>query len=144
MANAEALSSNTKLMINQPYDECVEVPDGEEVASLYTPTPRKPNDSLKDLSSGLGKCHSEVQSLEVYSGHPFNMRRKSVIQSSHSYILYQSYDNPRAQRLVRLNSCSKLHFRPVCQTKVYTRNSNLELFLVRLFLWDRQSSPRIC
>ena len=36
----EELPSNTTLMINQPYDECVEVPDGEEVASLYTPTPR--------------------------------------------------------------------------------------------------------
>lgn len=25
---------------NQPYDEALEVPDGEEVASTYSPTPR--------------------------------------------------------------------------------------------------------
>ena len=50
MAFADDKVTNTKLMINQPYDECVEVPDGEEVASLYTPTPRR-NDK-NNLSPG--------------------------------------------------------------------------------------------
>ncbi|XP_005988205.1 intraflagellar transport protein 46 homolog isoform X2 [Latimeria chalumnae] len=32
----------TKLIANQPYDESLEVNDSEEVASIYTPTPRQP------------------------------------------------------------------------------------------------------
>ena len=31
-----------RLHENQPYDESLEVPDSEEVASVYTPTPRNP------------------------------------------------------------------------------------------------------
>ncbi|KAL8587206.1 hypothetical protein ACOMHN_013292 [Nucella lapillus] len=30
---------------NQPYDESLEVPDAEEIASTYSPTPRVPNPS---------------------------------------------------------------------------------------------------
>lgn len=29
-------------MTNQPYDESLDVPDAEEVASVYTPSPRLP------------------------------------------------------------------------------------------------------
>lgn len=32
----------TKLLTNQPYDESLEVNDYEEIASVYTPTPRRP------------------------------------------------------------------------------------------------------
>ncbi|XP_030077225.1 intraflagellar transport protein 46 homolog isoform X1 [Microcaecilia unicolor] len=32
----------TKLVENQPYDESLEINDSEEVASIYTPTPRQP------------------------------------------------------------------------------------------------------
>lgn len=32
----------TKLVTNQPYDESLDVPDAEEVASVYTPSPRLP------------------------------------------------------------------------------------------------------
>ncbi|CAD5118859.1 DgyrCDS7535 [Dimorphilus gyrociliatus] len=32
----------SKSLLNQPYDESLEVPDAEEVASIYTPTPRVP------------------------------------------------------------------------------------------------------
>ena len=52
MAFVEKQKSNTKLMINQPYDECVEVPDGEEVLSLYTPTPRR-NDKNSGASGSV-------------------------------------------------------------------------------------------
>ncbi|XP_046873965.1 intraflagellar transport protein 46 homolog isoform X1 [Hypomesus transpacificus] len=31
----------TKFITNQPYDECLEVNDAEEIASVYTPTPRE-------------------------------------------------------------------------------------------------------
>ncbi|KAK6467924.1 intraflagellar transport protein 46-like protein [Huso huso] len=33
---------DTKLITNQPYDESLEVNDSEEIASIYTPTPRQP------------------------------------------------------------------------------------------------------
>ncbi|XP_078487315.1 intraflagellar transport protein 46 homolog [Ciona intestinalis] len=36
----------TKLVINQHYDESLDVNDSEEVASLYTPTPRKPSPGI--------------------------------------------------------------------------------------------------
>ncbi|XP_038065243.1 intraflagellar transport protein 46 homolog isoform X2 [Patiria miniata] len=35
-------SRGTKLVTNQPYDESLEIPDAEEVASQYTPSPRQP------------------------------------------------------------------------------------------------------
>uniref|UniRef100_A0A4W5RT34 Intraflagellar transport protein 46 homolog n=1 Tax=Hucho hucho TaxID=62062 RepID=A0A4W5RT34_9TELE len=40
MARAE--KQKTKLITNQPYDESLEVNDYEEIASVYTPTPRRP------------------------------------------------------------------------------------------------------
>ncbi|ELU06595.1 hypothetical protein CAPTEDRAFT_181738 [Capitella teleta] len=33
---------NGRTVVNQPYDESIEVPDAEEVASVYNPTPRVP------------------------------------------------------------------------------------------------------
>lgn len=45
---------------NQPYDESLEVPDAEEIASTYSPTPRVPNPSgeswLQYLSLYTGSC----------------------------------------------------------------------------------------
>ena len=41
----------TKLVVNQHYDESLEVNDSEEVASYYSPTPRK----TPPFSSGLSK-----------------------------------------------------------------------------------------
>ncbi|XP_042199830.1 intraflagellar transport protein 46 homolog isoform X2 [Callorhinchus milii] len=40
MAESDLESGKGKLVANQPYDESVDVNDGEEVASVYTPTPR--------------------------------------------------------------------------------------------------------
>ncbi|XP_041742320.1 intraflagellar transport protein 46 homolog [Coregonus clupeaformis] len=37
-----AEKQKTKLITNQPYDESLEVNDYEEIASVYTPTPRRP------------------------------------------------------------------------------------------------------
>ncbi|KAL0994664.1 hypothetical protein UPYG_G00125500 [Umbra pygmaea] len=37
-----AEKQKTKLIKNQPYDETLEVNDSEEIASVYTPTPRRP------------------------------------------------------------------------------------------------------
>jgi hypothetical protein len=42
MADDSDESETLERIENQPYDELVEVPDGEEVASVYTPTPRNP------------------------------------------------------------------------------------------------------
>ena len=37
-----AMFQSLQLHENQPYDESLDIPDGEEVASSYTPTPRIP------------------------------------------------------------------------------------------------------
>lgn len=37
-----SLILQTRIVSNQPYDESLEVPDAEEVASLYSPSPRQP------------------------------------------------------------------------------------------------------
>ncbi|CAH1797345.1 unnamed protein product, partial [Owenia fusiformis] len=42
LANITQLQEMAKLHQNQPYDESLEVPDSEEVASNYTPSPRAP------------------------------------------------------------------------------------------------------
>ncbi|XP_070202233.1 intraflagellar transport protein 46 homolog isoform X1 [Littorina saxatilis] len=39
---------------NQPYDESLEVPDAEEIASTYSPTPRVPNPSGRALEALQG------------------------------------------------------------------------------------------
>lgn len=51
-----------RLIENQPYDELLEVPDAEDVASIYTPTPRNPKNSQK-FSQGLGQKSSQPQHL---------------------------------------------------------------------------------
>nr|XP_006814223.1 PREDICTED: intraflagellar transport protein 46 homolog isoform X3 [Saccoglossus kowalevskii] len=42
MADSDEDRGRTRIVVNQPYDESLEVPDAEEVASTYTPTPRVP------------------------------------------------------------------------------------------------------
>ena len=42
---------NARHYQNQPYDEALEVPDGEEVASTYSPTPRVPHPSVEKIKS---------------------------------------------------------------------------------------------
>lgn len=49
-----------RLIENQPYDELLEVPDGEDVASIYTPTPRNPKSSQK-LQPTLGSRGNQQQ-----------------------------------------------------------------------------------
>ncbi|KAK6173616.1 hypothetical protein SNE40_017034 [Patella caerulea] len=39
--------SAAKIHQNQPYDESLEVPDAEEIASTYSPTPRVPNPAAR-------------------------------------------------------------------------------------------------
>lgn len=45
---------------NQPYDEALEVPDAEEIASTYSPTPRVPNPSDLGHSRGNSPPHSAM------------------------------------------------------------------------------------
>ena len=55
---------------NQPYDEALEIPDGEEVASEYSPTPRVHPGNCKDfVSEGvlLTLCLSKLQSRKMCS-----------------------------------------------------------------------------
>ncbi|XP_072094265.1 intraflagellar transport protein 46 homolog isoform X1 [Mobula birostris] len=41
MAESDSEGTKTKLVANQPYDESLDVNDSEEVASIYTPSPRQ-------------------------------------------------------------------------------------------------------
>ncbi|KAH9488626.1 Intraflagellar transport protein 46 [Bulinus truncatus] len=56
-------SKNARLHQNQPYDESLEVPDSEEIASTYSPTPRMPHPAVRsrdiqDVKKGIkGKDH---------------------------------------------------------------------------------------
>ncbi|XP_078055242.1 intraflagellar transport protein 46 homolog isoform X1 [Mustelus asterias] len=43
MAESDCEGAKTKLVTNQPYDESLDVNDSEEVASIYTPSPRQPD-----------------------------------------------------------------------------------------------------
>lgn len=49
-----------RLVENQPYDELLEVPDAEDVASIYTPTPRNPKNSQK-FQQQLGQRSNQQQ-----------------------------------------------------------------------------------
>lgn len=49
-----------RLIENQPYDELLEVPDAEDVASIYTPTPRNPKNSQK-FQQSLGQRSNQQQ-----------------------------------------------------------------------------------
>ncbi|XP_072342469.1 intraflagellar transport protein 46 homolog isoform X2 [Scyliorhinus torazame] len=50
MAESDSEGAKTKLVTNQPYDESLDVNDSEEVASIYTPSPRQPADSRSNRS----------------------------------------------------------------------------------------------
>ncbi|XP_038635436.1 intraflagellar transport protein 46 homolog isoform X4 [Scyliorhinus canicula] len=50
MAESDSEGVKTKLVTNQPYDESLDVNDSEEVASIYTPSPRQPVDSRSNRS----------------------------------------------------------------------------------------------
>ncbi|XP_073512702.1 intraflagellar transport protein 46 homolog isoform X2 [Phyllobates terribilis] len=53
MEEADSQRLQTRLVQNQPYDESLEINDSEEVASIHSPTPRKPVSSKH--FSGKGK-----------------------------------------------------------------------------------------
>ncbi|CAF0884891.1 unnamed protein product [Rotaria sp. Silwood1] len=50
-----------RVIQDQPYDESMDVPDGEEVASMYTPIPsnRKPPAPDSHMNSGMGQFSRE-------------------------------------------------------------------------------------
>ncbi|XP_006642340.2 intraflagellar transport protein 46 homolog isoform X1 [Lepisosteus oculatus] len=62
MEETDADRHKTKLITNQPYDESLEVNDSEEVASLYTPTPRVP---------GFKKARGQLQAMANNSSDEF-------------------------------------------------------------------------
>uniref|UniRef100_H2YTM0 Intraflagellar transport protein 46 homolog n=1 Tax=Ciona savignyi TaxID=51511 RepID=H2YTM0_CIOSA len=55
---------DTQIVINQHYDESLDVNDGEEVASLYTPTPRKPSPSVLTPERPLGRGPDRMSSRQ--------------------------------------------------------------------------------
>lgn len=68
MADDSDDSETLERVENQPYDELVEVPDGEEVASVYTPTPRNPK---------LLKQQQQLNQQQVDSKINFNRSQNS-------------------------------------------------------------------
>lgn len=81
-----ASGEETKLVVNQHYDESLEVNDSEEVASLYTPTPRK---------SPLGISHPPGQSFSRGDQHNTAMssdQTNSDDMSMNEYDLQQRGD----------------------------------------------------
>lgn len=80
-----------RLIENQPYDELLEVPDAEDVASIYTPTPRNPKNSQK-FSQSLGQ-RSNQQQLIVRPTPPPNSSSGSS----------QSIDDNQQQNRINFN-----------------------------------------
>ncbi|XP_043936850.1 intraflagellar transport protein 46 homolog isoform X2 [Protopterus annectens] len=52
MEDSDTEGQKTKLIVNQPYDESLEINDSEEIASIYSPTPR-PSGASKSIRSQL-------------------------------------------------------------------------------------------
>ncbi|XP_075460283.1 intraflagellar transport protein 46 homolog isoform X2 [Ascaphus truei] len=55
----------TQLVQNQPYDESLEINDSEEVASIYSPTPRKPAAVKPIVRKGMPDPSSDEESTTV-------------------------------------------------------------------------------
>ncbi|XP_062342375.1 intraflagellar transport protein 46 homolog isoform X2 [Osmerus eperlanus] len=74
----KAEDQKTKFITNQPYDECLEVNDAEEIASVYTPTPRqtasrKTSRQLLEMannSSDEFEDDGKPKSKEQFNSHP--------------------------------------------------------------------------
>ncbi|KAM6969930.1 intraflagellar transport protein 46 homolog isoform 2-T2 [Aplochiton taeniatus] len=52
-------SQTTKLIINQPYDESIEVNNSEEIASTYTPTPRQAGSTKREQLQEMANNSSD-------------------------------------------------------------------------------------
>lgn len=59
--DSEGETPKTQLVSNQPYDESLDVPDAEEVASVYTPSPRLPPNQGSDRKQGGGQSGNLAQ-----------------------------------------------------------------------------------
>ncbi|XP_046583711.1 intraflagellar transport protein 46 homolog [Haliotis rubra] len=58
----EEMDRAAKIHQNQPYDESLDVPDAEEIASTYSPTPRVPNPAARSKQAlGLSAPKSNIQ-----------------------------------------------------------------------------------
>ena len=79
-----ASGEETKLVVNQHYDESLEVNDSEEVASLYTPTPRKsplgishpPGHSFSRGDQHTGAMSSDQTNSDDLSMNDFTMQQR--------------------------------------------------------------------
>eukprot|EP00079_Xenopus_tropicalis_P016819 XP_004916113.1 PREDICTED: intraflagellar transport protein 46 homolog isoform X1 [Xenopus tropicalis] len=67
MEETETEEIKTKLIENQPYDESLEVNDSEEVASVYTPTPRRPGTAKQMSGKVRGMAELAISSEDEES-----------------------------------------------------------------------------
>ena len=74
------MSVQALLHQNQPYDESLEVPDAEEIASTYSPTPRVPNSSGETLSTpAVKQSHPACPLRSFWIVESPNCKQKEVI-----------------------------------------------------------------
>ncbi len=74
------VTSQVRLHADKPYDESLEIPDSEEVASIYTPTPRGPRGNVySNSSSGSGSPRRGNQPSNQHSNHAASRRNNAGI-----------------------------------------------------------------
>ncbi|KAK7497104.1 hypothetical protein BaRGS_00011634 [Batillaria attramentaria] len=76
--------TNAQIHQNQPYDESLDVPDAEEIASTYSPTPRVPNPSDRGFSRGNTPPHSGMSEEmdDPYDDKPPQKARKKAAEQA--------------------------------------------------------------
>lgn len=87
-----------RIVENQPYDETLEVPDGEDVASIYTPTPRHPRNQPPNLHS---QQHYPQQSNRLLQPQPSARPTPPPTSSSSGSIndINQRYQGGRSNKM---------------------------------------------
>ena len=74
MADSES-EQGAEIHQNQPFDESLDVPDSEEVASVYTPSPRVQPGGPRGTSRG--ETPPDRKSTRLNSSHPSRSRMPS-------------------------------------------------------------------
>ncbi|XP_072449586.1 intraflagellar transport protein 46 homolog isoform X3 [Chiloscyllium punctatum] len=100
MAESDSEGAKTKLVTNQPYDESLDVNDPEEVASIYTPSPRQPaglrsNRSQTRLMADNSSDEYEEENSKITSTEVMHTFSTTTKGSAFSTALHQHYTRER-------------------------------------------------
>lgn len=111
---------NRNLHVNQPYDESLEIPDSEEVASQYTPTPRvdlrkgKPGCFPPTVHLFSTPCPPVYLPLSTCTSLPSLVRQFTILWPPVYHPLFTSY-HPLSTNLPPLVHQTPTRFWLVCQ-----------------------------